>query len=72
MTARAIVAVIVAALVVVIVGGVVVGLLTARPWETSDAGSDVVPGTDNSDLNYPVVDGELGIRLEQLQDSVAP
>jgi len=72
MTARAIVAVIVATLVVVIVGGVVVGLLTARPWETSDAGSDAVPGTDNSDLNYPVVDGELGIRLEQLQDSVAP
>jgi len=71
-TARAIVAVIVAALVVVIIGGVVVGLLTARPWETSDAGSDVLPGTDNSDLDYPVVDGELGIRLEQLQDSVAP
>ena len=71
-TARAIVAVIVAALVVVIIGGVVVGLLTARPWETWDVGSDVLPGTDNSELNYPVVDGELGIRLEQLQDSVAP
>jgi len=75
-TARAIVAVIVAvivaALVVLVIGGVVVGLLAARPWETWGAVFDVIPGNSSSDLEYPVVEGELGRHLEQLQESVAP
>ncbi|MBG6054522.1 serine/threonine protein kinase [Salinibacterium sp. CAN_S4] len=53
----------VAAVVVVSTG---IGLWVSRPGQPADAGSTSTP------VVYPAVEGDLGLHLEQLQESVAP
>ncbi|MBC7589840.1 MAG: serine/threonine protein kinase [Salinibacterium sp.] len=64
-----IIAAVVGAVIVVAAGA---GLWAARPQQSGDAVSDQTPSNDTTEIVYPAVDGDLGVHLQQLQDSVAP
>ena len=64
-------------MIAAVVGGVIVvaagaGLWAARPQPSGDAVSDQTPPNGTTEVVYPAVDGDLGVHLQQLQDSVAP
>jgi eukaryotic-like serine/threonine-protein kinase len=66
----AVVVALVIALVIVTVAAI--GLWSLRPGQDGDATVGTTSPGDTTSVTYPVVDGDLGSHLEQLQKSVEP